>query len=174
MYRSRLLAVLLVLSALMFSCSGEDGATGPAGPPGADGTDGTDGNANVIVFHFGSRTSTGTIYYPFDITQAVMEQSLVLGYYNPEAIGDTTTYYPVPGLGPWANYMTRCYTYRSSDTQYTYQLSLMTPNGGSNYTTSTVISRFKLIVCPASVINSRGLLDLSDYNAVREYLKLPE
>jgi hypothetical protein len=166
MYRSRLLAVLLVLSALMFSCSGEDGATGPAG------ADGTDGNANVIVFHFGSRTSTGTVYYPYNITQEVMEQSLVLGYYNPAAIGDTTTYYPVPGLGPWANYMTRCYTYKSGATQYTYQLSLMTPNGGADYTTSTVISRFKLIVCPASVINSRGSIDLTDYNAVREYLSL--
>ncbi len=165
MHRSKLLAVLLVLSAFMFSCSGEDGATGPAG---------ADGNANVIVFHFGSRTSTGTIYYPFNITQEIMEQSLVLGYYNPAAIGDTTTYYPVPGLGPWANYQTRCYTYRSSDTQYTYQFSLMTPNGTGDYLTSTVISRFKLIVCPASVINSRGSLDLADYNAVREYLNLSE
>lgn len=174
MHRSRLLAALLVLSALLFSCSGEDGATGPAGPPGADGTDGADGNANVIVFHFGSRTSTGSIYYPFTIAQAVMEQSLVLAYYNPEAIGDTTTYYPVPGLGPWANYQTRCYTYKTGDTQYTYQFSLMNPNGVGSYTTSTVISRFRIIVCPASVIYSRGSINLTDYNAVRECLNLPE
>jgi hypothetical protein len=171
MFRTRLLAVLLLLSAFLFSCSGKDGATGPAG---AKGTDGTDGNANVLVFHFGSRTSTGTLYYSFNVTQEIMEQSLVLGYYNPAAIGDTTTYYPVPGLGPWATYMTRCYTYRSSATQYTYQLSFMTPNGASDYTTSTVISRFRLLVVPASVINSRGSLDLSDYSAVRDYLKLPE
>jgi hypothetical protein len=174
MLRSRLLVAILLLSALFFSCSGKDGATGPAGKNGTNGTDGTDGNANVIVYHFGSRTSTGTIYYPFDITQEIMEQSLVLGYYNPEAIGDTTTYYPIPGLGPWANYMTRCYTYRTSTTQYTYQLSLMTPNGAGSYTTSTVLSRFKLLIVPASLVTSRGSLDLSDYNAVRNYLNLSE
>ncbi len=167
MYRSRLLASLLVLSALMFSCSGEDGATGPAG---------ANGNANVMVFHYGSRTSAGSLYYTFAVDQEVMEQSLVLGYYNPEAIGDTTTYYPVPGLGPYANYQTRCYTYISGHDpdQYTYQLLLMNPNGVGSYTTSTVISRLRLIVCPASVINSRGSIDLTDYNAVREYLNVNE
>lgn len=170
MLRSRLLVAILLLSAFLFSCAGEDGATGPAGK---------NGNANVIMYEFGPRTSTGSISYTFEIEQAVFERSLILGYYNPQAISDTTTYYPIPGLGPWANYLTRSYTYISGTdpSRYTYLVTLMNPNGTDIYATSTVFSKLKLFVVPASVLSavtSRGLLDLSDYNAVTKYLNLPE
>jgi hypothetical protein len=173
MYRSRLLAVLLVLSALMFSCSGEDGATGPAGPAGAD------GNANVTVFQFGSvTTTTGNINYTLLVSQGLIDSSLVLGYYNPSTEAPTA-WYPVPGLGSGGSYMTRSMWYQSSTdpSTYLYRVFLLTPSGSATYTASTTFTKFKIILVPASEIipvTSRGLLDLSDYNAVREYLNLSE
>lgn len=169
MFRTRLLAVILVLSALLFSCSGEDGATGPAGPAG------TDGNANVTVFQFGSRASSasGSFNYSFAATASLIDTSIILGYYMESG---WPNWYIVPGLGPGAEYATRSYWRYSTNTcQYYVQLS--TAAGTSDYTTATTFTAFKIFVVPASVITpltSRGLLDLSDYNAVRDYLKLSD
>ena len=173
MFRTRLLAVILVLSALLFSCSGEDGATGPAGKNGAN------GNANVIVFQYDTRTTTtGNINYTFLASQGLVDSSIVLGYYNPSTEAPTA-WYPVPGLGSSGAYMTRCLWYQSTadPSTYTYRVFLLTPSGAATYTTSTTFTKFKIILVPASVITpetSRGLLDLSDYNAVMDYLKLSD
>jgi len=169
MFRTRLLAVILMLSALMFSCAGEDGATGPAG------TAGTDGNANVIALEFGTQTTTsGTIIYEFTASQGFVDSCLVLGYFKSSAV--LTTWYPIPGVGPDANFQTRSYCQRYDATTQRYYVKLVTM-AGDPYTTSTTFAVLKLYLVPASVIipeTSRGLLNLSDYNAVREYLNLPE
>ncbi len=172
MLRSRLLVAVLLLSAFLFSCSGEDGATGPAGAKGADGTD---GNANVIIFEYGTRTTTtGSIQYTFNATSAFVDSCLVLGYYFPST---APNWYPIPGMGPEALYSTRPWWRASSSTVYSYWVELRSPTGSTLYTTSTTFTKAKIILVPASEIiplTSRGLLDLSDYNAVREYLNLPE
>jgi len=173
MLRSRLLVAILLLSAFIFSCSGEDGATGPAGKNGAD------GNANVVVFQYDTRTTTtGNINYTFLASQGLVDSSLVLAYYNPstEAL---TAWYPVPGLGSGANYMTRSMWYQTiaDPSTYTYRVFLLTPSGSATYTTSTTFTKFKIILVPASAITpltSRGLLNLSDYDAVKDYLNLSE
>ncbi|MCX5754297.1 MAG: hypothetical protein NTW97_11785 [Candidatus Krumholzibacteria bacterium] len=170
MFRAKLFAVILVLSALLFSCSGKDGATGPAGPAG---TAGTDGNANVILFQFGSQTSTtGLFSYPFAATASLVDTSIILGYYMESG---WPNWYIVPGLGPGADYATRSYwRYNSNNCLYYVQLS--TANGTSDYTTSTTFTEFKILIVPASTITaltSRGL-NLSDYNAVADYLNLSE
>jgi hypothetical protein len=175
MFRMKLLAVILVLSALLFSCSGKDGATGPAGSAGTNGTNGTDGNANVTVFQFGSKASSasGSFNYSFAATASLVDTSIILGYYMESG---WPNWYIVPGLGPGADYATRSYwRYNVNTCQYYVQLS--TAAGTSDYTTATTFTAFKIFIVPASVITpltSRGLLDLSDYNAVTKYLNLPE
>jgi hypothetical protein len=174
MFRTRLLAVILVLPALLLSCSGKDGAMGPNG---ADGANGRDGNANVIAFEFGTRTTTtGHFTYTFPASPGFIDSSLVLGYSRVEGFA---SWYPVPGLGADARYMTRSLWYQSqgSPPQFTYLVNLSTPDGSADYDTSTTFTQFKIIIVPASVIipiTSRGLLSLSDYNAVAEYLNLSE
>lgn len=173
MLRSRLLVAILLLSAFLFSCSGEDGATGPAGPKGADGAD---GNANVTAYEFGTRTTTtGTINYQFTATQAHIDSCLVLGYFqSPAAAGN---WYPIPGVGPNTLYQTRSYWQATNATTQQYVVKLVTMDGTTAYLTSTTFSKMKLYLVPASVIiplTSRGLLNVSDYNAVRDYLKLSD
>jgi hypothetical protein len=169
MFRSRLFVVLLALSAFMFSCSGKDGATGPAGPAGKD------GNANVIVFDFPSQTTaTGTVYYDFPATEALVDSSVVLAYFQSPLVSNS--WYPVPGVGPNASFQTRSYWYPLNAATQRYYLKLVTMAGDA-YTTSTTISRMRIYLVPASTlvtITSRGLLDVSDFNAVREYFNLPE
>lgn len=176
MFRTKLLGVILVLPALLASCTGKDGPTGPAG---TNGTDGTNGNANVITFQYGTRTTTtGNIDYPFSASQQLVDSSMVLAYYNPSTEAPTA-WYPVPGLGSVGAYMTRGMWFQSaaSPSTYTYRLFLMTPSGSGSYTTSTTFTKFKIVLVPASIITplaSMGRLNLSDYNAVAHYLNLPE
>ncbi len=173
MYRTRLLGAILVLPALLASCAGKDGPTGPAG------TNGTDGNANVITFQFGTRTTTtGNIDYTFSASQQLVDSSMVLAYYNP-SVEAPTAWYPVPGLGSTGAYMTRGMWYQSnpSPSTYSYRLFLMMPSGSGAYTTSVTLTKFKIVIVPASIITplpSIGRLNLSDYHAVARYFNLPE
>lgn len=170
MTRLRLLGLILVLAAVVYSCSGKDGPAGPAG---------RNGNANVIVYQYGTQTTTtGTINYVFDASQGLVDSSLVLAYYNPSTEA-ATAWYAVPGLGSTGAYMTRSLWYQTTavPSQYTYRVLLLTPSGSATYTTSTTFTKFKIILVPASEINSvtsRGMLNLSDYNAVADYLRLSE
>jgi hypothetical protein len=167
MSRRLLLTAVLLLSAFFFSCSGEDGPVGPKG------------NANVVMYNYGSQTTTsGSFNYDFEATQGLVESCIVLGYYNP-LDQDTTCYYAVPGLGSNGQYMTRSWWYRTTavPSTYTYFVRLLNPNGSGTYATSTTFRKFKLILVPASsivAVTSKGMLDLSDYNAVKNYLKLSE
>jgi len=166
----KLLAVILVLAAALYSCSGEDGATGPRGE---------DGNANVIILEYGTQTTTtGMFTYTFQASQGFVDSCLVLGYYNPST-EVPTAWYAVPGLGSMGAYMTRSYWYQISldPSAYGYYVRLLTPSGSAAYTTSTTFTRFRIVLAPASeiqILSSSGMLDLSDYSAVADYFKLPE
>jgi hypothetical protein len=169
MFRSRLLVAILLLSAFLFSCSGEDGATGPAGKNGAD------GNANVLSYTYGSRTTTsGTITYAFPASQGLVDSCLVLAYF--QMTGYSNLWYPIPGVGPDALFQTRSYCQPANATTQNLYVKLVTM-AGATYTTSTTFSAMKIFLVPPSLIvpaTSRGQLNLSDYNAVREYLNLSE
>ena len=168
MTRLRVFGLILVLAAFVYSCSGD---TGPAGPAGKK------GNANVIIYQYGAGTTTsGTLSYAFDASSGFVDSCLVLGYYNPST-EPPTAWYAVPGLGSAGVYMTRSFWYQTnvSPSRYTYYVRLLTPSGSGPYTTSTTFTKFKIILVPASEINSftsRGILNLSDYNAVVDYLGL--
>ena len=167
MHRSRLLAVLLVLSAFMFSCSGEDGATGPAGPAGKD------GNANVICFSYPAQTSGGLFNYPFTATVGMVDSCMILGFYQPSTF--PTYWYAVPGFGPAAAYQTRFSLAPAGTDAWNYQVVLLSPTGGS-YTASTTFNTFKLFLVPPSsitVMTSRGV-NLLDCEAVSAFLNLNE
>ena len=170
MPRAKLLALILVLAAALYSCSGKDGATGPRGG---------DGNANVVVFEYPTRTTTtGSFNYLFNASQGLVDSSLVLAYCNPSTEA-ATAWYPIPGLGSGGSYMTRSFWWRTTPdpSQYTYAVRLLTPSGSATYTSSVTFTKFKIILAPASEIiplTARGILDLSDYNAVREHLGLSE
>ncbi len=168
MFRTRLLAVILVLAAFMFSCSGEDGAIGPAGPAGAD------GNANVVSYQFASQTTTtGTIIYEFAATQGFVDSCLILGYFKTTA--GSVTWYPIPGVGPNALYETRSYCQQANATTQRYYVKLVDMSGAA-YMASTTFAVMKLFLVPPSsitIMTSRGV-NLFDYNAVKNYLNLPE
>lgn len=168
MLRSRLLVAILLLSAFLFSCSGEDGATGPAGKNGAD------GNANVVSYQFASQTTTsGTIVYEFAATQGFVDSCMVLGYFK--TTGGSTTWYPIPGVGPDALYETRSYCQQANATTQRYYVKLVNM-AGAVYTTSTTFAVMKLFLVPPSsimIMTSRGV-NLLDCNAVAKYLNRPE
>ncbi len=164
MSRITVLALLLVLAAALCSCSGSDGATGPAG------------NANVMMFNFPAQTSSGArLTYDFAASQAFVESSIILAYYNPSD-QDTTCYYAVPGLGSNGAYMTRSWWYRTNPdpSTYTYFVNVKNPNGTGDYPTPVTFQKFKLIIVPASKITemTTTVMDLSDYKAVTGYLGL--
>ncbi|WP_117884631.1 hypothetical protein [Aureibaculum luteum] len=79
---------LMLIIALTFSCSAEDGAIGPAGANGADGIDGIDGNANVTSVLFESFVlviGDNNFAVP-ELTQEIYDTGFVYSYArNPAA-----------------------------------------------------------------------------------------
>ncbi|MCK4538714.1 MAG: hypothetical protein KAV42_07960 [Candidatus Krumholzibacteria bacterium] len=167
----KLVVLCLFLAFSFYSCSGDDGATGPVGPAG---TDGADGNAEVIMYEFGTQTtSTGILNYTLNVTREVMDSSLILVYTNPDTEGETA-WYPSPGLGAGAAYMTRWYTYQTSGSTYALTIRILVPDGTAGYTNSVTFVKVKVIIAPASeviVAAEAGELDLNDHDAVVKYLK---
>lgn len=163
----RVLAVLLCIIALA-GCEGEKGPTGPVGPK---------GNANVIIYDYGTRTTTaGFFSYQFDATAGLIDSSLVLAYAK-DADTPADLWYPVPGLGPNNWYMIRSFLDQLSSTAFTYEVRLMTPVGSAAYTSEVTFSRFRIILAPASEIvplTAVGELDVKDYGAVSEHFGLAD
>jgi hypothetical protein len=183
--QASLVFLLILCMAAIVGCEGEVGPEGPIGPQGEtgedgqDGQDGQDGNANVIMFEFGSRTSSdGAINYLFEATQAQVDVSLVLGYYNVSSFKETV-WYPVPGLGEAGDYITRSYWFQSevSPGDYVYWVEFENPDGSGQYTLNVTLDKFRIILVPASTfmkVTASGSLDLNDYHSVKEYFGLPE
>ncbi len=91
-------SVFVLVSILMLSCSGDDGATGATGADGTNGIDGTDGNANVetIIFENPTWQITAT-YTVMDLSLASIsinyENDVIIGYYIDGVL--TTSWIPV-------------------------------------------------------------------------------
>jgi hypothetical protein len=171
--RSRTLQVSLVLL-FVIALVGCEGDQGPAGPAGPQGLPGSDGNATVIMYEFGSQsTSTGNLGYNFPASAGLIDSSLVLAYFK-DGAGPQDLWYPVPGLGPNNDYMVRSFIDQVG-LEHRYQVRLRTPDGSADYTNSVTFSEFRIILAPASEIiqlTTLQLLDLSDYRAVRKHFDL--
>ena len=173
MFRTKLLSSLVVLTVVLSSCKGDVGPTGPSGQ------NGIDGNANVLLFNFGSQTTTtGSLSYLLNVEQATVDSSLILVYYNPSNEA-STAWYQSPGLGSVQAYETRWFIFQTSTgpSQYTLTIRLLLPDGSAAYTASTTFTKVKVILAPASQIIPlivSGRLDLSNYGAVRSSLGLAE
>ncbi len=135
-----LLCGIVVFS--MYSCKGSDGPTGPTG------------NANIRMYLFDSvTTTTGYFQYTIDdsLSRGFVDSCLILAFYHPSN-HQPEMWYPVPGLGPEATYMTRWYISISGGSRYMFTVELENPSGSGAYTGSATFTKFKLIFAPASVI----------------------
>lgn len=133
--KQNLYAAFIVMCAvflLLGGCGKEK--IGPIGPAGAAGAQGPAGNANIIQYEFTNQKITnGLLNLQLCISQAVVDKSVILIYYNPipEA---STAWYPVPGLGSGASYQIRYLVYQASPASTT--ATAKTTSGGSSSTRS--------------------------------------
>jgi hypothetical protein len=172
---------LILLVIVMPACKkGDTGPAGPQGPQGLGGYQGPPGNANITIYNYGSRTTTtGNIDYVItNISQGMIDSSLILAYYNPST-EVATAWYQCPGLGSTAAYTTRNMVYQTSVTpsNYTMRVFILNPNGVGTYTSSVTFTKFRIIIAPASVITSLSkgkAVDYSNYDAVRKALNLAD
>ena len=179
------LARVIFIGMLLFisASSCKKGDTGLAGTPGTDGKDGKDGNANISMYTFEERTFTGNTNFILEnISQARIDSSLILVYYNPIS-ESATAWYPVPGLGSGAIYQTRFLIYQTqtSPSTYTLRLFLMNPATTTAYANSVSFRKTRIIIAPASAINTSGRKKsndetsiFSDYYATLRYFNLEE
>ncbi len=188
----RLIVILLVVMTQFWcACDGDNGAVGPAGPKGdkgdqgPQGPQGVSGNANVTLYEYGAQTFSGSFNYLIpDISQAKIDSSMVIAYYNPAGAA-ATAWYGIPSLGPGNAYIATNHLYQSSvsPSAYTMEIKLFTP-GGSEYTESTTFIKFRIFVTKASSIVEGGRvktlnaaeagIDLADHDALCEYFGLPK
>jgi hypothetical protein len=175
-------AKLLLFAGLIFlvsSCkkgdAGPAGATGPAGPVGPQGIA---GNANVIAYTYGSQTFTGALNLLLtNISQARIDSSLVLCYYNPSTEA-ASAWYPCPGFGSSGAYQTRLFWYQTNTAPSTYTVSIriLTPAGAS-YSSALTFTKIRVIIASSSAILTGGRtrqLNTADYQSVKEYFNLPD
>lgn len=136
---------------------------------------------NVKVYMYGSKTFKGTTEYTIpDVSQIMMDSSLVLAYYNPSG-EESTSWYPVPGLGSGSLYETRGYVYKSIITSNTYLYAVKLSDSWDNstlYATTVTFTKFKIFIIPASTVvkvQRKGAApDIYDYDAVKEYYNISE
>lgn len=171
----------MVLFISASSC--KKGDTGLAGTPGTDGKDGKDGNANISMYTFGERTFSGNTDFVLEnISQAKIDSSLILVYYNP-SLESATAWYAAPGLGSTAAYHTRFVIFQTqtSPSTYTLRLFLMNPAVTAPYANSIGFRKTRIIIAPASSIHTSGRKKnndetsiFSDYYETLRYFNLEE
>jgi hypothetical protein len=156
--------------------TGPTGPQGPAGTPGATGPQGPTGNANVRQYTFGQRSIGGgsfATYSSMPLTQAELDSSTIAMFHEISTLPNV--WYPSPGLGNAASYMTRANLSILAASLY-IELYALTPAGGALATTLS-FSRFRVIIIPSSsnvTLAKTSGLNLNDYNAVRKFYNLPE
>lgn len=161
------ITAMIAIALLFNSCKKEEGPVGPKG---------TDGNANVVLYNFGSQTSSGGAFnYILDsLSQGFVDSSLILVFANPSDQA-STAWYPVPGLGSGGAYETRYFIYQTNTNPSTYTLTvrLANPDGSGTYASAVTFDKLKIIFAPASVvISGKKEIDWTNYAEVCSYLKL--
>lgn len=163
-------ALLLFFAVTLFACKKE----GPAGPQGVPGPQGPQGPAEVLSYTFGARTFTGSENYILKgLTQAKVDSSLILAYYNP-ANELASAWYPVPGLGSGSAYATRYLVYGGQQlNEYIFSLRVMKAEDQKTpYALPLTFTKLKIFIVPPGKIIPGGKMakpDLDDYYAVKEY-----
>lgn len=160
---------------------GATGAQGPAGPRGATGAKGDkgdDGNANVVLYEFGSRTFTNSLDLDLFVSRALVDNSMVLVYYNPSNEVETA-WFASPGLGSSAKYQTRYFIYQNSTSPSVYRLGIraIKPDVFEEYGLPLTFRKIKVIFAEASTILSAqasGQLDLENYQSVKQALRIQD
>ncbi len=171
----RLFSLVAGFALLMPGCSKDK--EGPQGEPGPS------GNANVTVYNYATQTFTGSVNYTLKNTsQARIDSSLVLAYYNP-ALEAPTSWYPVPGLGSGGLYDTRSFIFPAvNNVDFNYTVRLVNANGTGGYTGQVTFTKFRIFIVPANNILVGGRManqpaapvDYSDYHKVCAYYNIPE
>jgi len=179
-------SLAMLMAAFFISCEGPEGPAGPAGPAGQQGDQGIQGeqgpvgpqgvtgNANVVLYEYGTQTFTSSVTYQMpDMPREMIDESIVLAYYNPSNEA-TTAWYAVPGAGSGAQYMTRNFWYQTSVTPSNYIMGVRCFNhDGTSHTASKTFTKFRIFVVRASEVLPGGTkstaVDLEDHNAVCEY-----
>ncbi len=159
---------------LIASCKKE--VEGPQGPKGDT------GNANVMVFNYGTRTfSSGFVSYTIpNISQEVMDKSLVLVYYNP-SVESASSWYAIPGLASGGFYDTRYLVYKdeASSPDYKCDIRLINPATNGTYTGEVTFTKLKIVIAPASSSTNvltplRNEPDYTSYSAVKAHYGLED
>jgi hypothetical protein len=159
MQHTKILVFLLCII-LIFSC--KKGDTGPQGLP---------GNANVTQYSFGEQNFPLTFYVTLMITNSAdsSENSAWFTwlYYNPNA-----RWYAVPGLGSGG-----ATQYRSSIAYLNGKTNIYIDKVGPGevFTKAKVVRVYTGAPVPGGR-QARTLpdIDFNDYNAVKQYYKLPD
>ncbi|HLV38000.1 hypothetical protein [Xanthomarina sp.] len=172
--------LLAFLVAFSVSCSTEDGEDGATGPAGTDGVDGTDGNANVQTFVFDTSSQSGSIMsFPIaEITQDVLDNDVILSYNSSNGF-----YYPMPGPGNAATYITRVYIKVGI-----FSFDINDWNGNYYSIAAGDIDEVKVVIIESSSttsgrtaqgkqqiyneLNQAGV-DINNYHAVCDYYGIP-
>ncbi len=160
----------MTFALVLTSCDGEDGANGLDGAVGPEGPSGQNGNANVlvktvdnIVWETGNylgRTASEFIITDSDIDQNVLDNSLILAYF--QLFGDDT-WYPMTYSFPFSNGDLEVITFTYSlNTFTTYALSTSGPlNAG--------ISQIKYVIIEGT---SPSSINFSNYEEMQAHYGL--
>ena len=161
---------------------GPAGATGATGATGPQGPAGVAGNANVTMYHYGSRTFSYTTTYDFPVNTANVDKSLIYAYFQQSING---AWQHAQGMGYDSFYEITVYIDCGSPNSG-YRVQLKNVGATTNYTTNVTWHNFRIIVVPASnIITLTGVsgtsasksavppIDFSNYAAVAEYYGLP-
>jgi hypothetical protein len=168
--------ILVISSLAMMYCTKE----GPVGPKGPAGQNGQDGNANVTTYFFTDSAkiawSGASITFNYDSTSffipdTILNYGVVLVYHKVKGSGgNIQLWYPVPGLGYNAIYLTRLFI------RHDYlQISAYNPDG-SFWSGGTLpeLTAVKIILIPATTVISMKAhqVDINSYDATMEYFGL--
>jgi len=173
-------SMAMLIAVFFISCEGPEGPAGPQGEQGEQGIQGpigpqgVSGNANVVLYEYGTQTFTSSVSYLLtDMSQERIDESIVLAYYNPSNEA-ATAWYPVPGAGSGASYLTRNFWYQTSTDPSEYTMGVRCFNhDGTSHTVSKTWTKFRIFVVAASEVLPGGtkstVVDLEDHAAVCDY-----
>lgn len=188
-FLSLIFSLSVVCSSLLFtSCEGPEGpagpagaagVAGPAGPTGPAGPAGQNGNANVIQISYAAKTWTAAkgsaqqFVFPSNVTPAIMNSSAILIYMTNGTPNNATSYgwYAIPGIVP-AN---------GVEHEFYYETTFAGNTAGINIyrkvaSTASLSASTRIVIIPANDLRNgrKGVVDFSDYNAVKAHYNLKD
>lgn len=154
---------------------GPKGDQGAQGDPGAQGPKGENGNSDAKAYLFTESFefrpgNTGKNFTVPGVNAQAMDSLLVLGYFYMTA-NNVNYWYPAPGVGPFSAFNMRFY-YDEGLNQMSY--AIRNVDGGIYNGPPYTVSKFKIVVIPATKINGRMAVDFSNYAQTMKLFGLSE